>query len=216
MKSKFLILLLSGFILLFNNAETQAQCTIDSSQTQPGLHPDTLADGEVNQFYDQDVSFVMITDTLGLTITNFLIQSINGLPLGMNWTCNHAANGCNYNPNVSLYGCVQIYGTPLLQGVYPLSVTVVATVQFIGNQTFNFNTSLTINPDSISNNGFSMNNAIGCAPLTVGFTNLLNNPQKINWNFGNGDSSTAQNPGSINYSIPGDYVVTQTSIRHGW
>ena len=128
-----------SFFIFFQTNNCAAQCVIDSSQTQPGIHPDSLNAGTVNQFFSQDVTFVLITDTLGLTISNFLLQGITGLPLGMQWTCNHAANGCNYNPAQTLYGCVRIFGTPVIPGTYPLGITVVATVAIIGNQTFNFN-----------------------------------------------------------------------------
>jgi hypothetical protein len=204
--------LLFGLLIALTIPSTQAQCVIDSSQTQPGLHPDSLLAATVNQYYTQDVTFVLITDTLGLTISNFLIQSINGLPLGLQWSCNHASNGCNYDPAQSLYGCVRFYGTPLLAGTYPLSVTVVATVAFIGNQTFNFNTQLVVQPASNTNNSFSMLNSSGCAPLTVSFSNNLPNGDYYHWNFGNGDTSLLENPLPVTYTQPGDYVVAQVSI----
>jgi hypothetical protein len=204
--------LLFGLLIALTIPSTQAQCVIDSSQTQPGLHPDSLLAATVNQYYTQDVTFVLITDTLGLTISNFLIQSINGLPLGLQWSCNHASNGCNYDPAQSLYGCVRFYGTPLLAGTYPLSVTVVATVAFIGNQTFNFNTQLNVQPASNTNNSFSMLNSSGCAPLTVSFSNNLPNGDYYHWNFGNGDTSLLENPLPVTYTQPGDYVVAQVSI----
>ncbi len=57
-----------------------AQCSIDSTQTDPGIYPDTLLPATVNQPYTQDITFVMITDTMGITITNFNIANITGLP----------------------------------------------------------------------------------------------------------------------------------------
>ncbi|HRH63221.1 MAG TPA: T9SS type A sorting domain-containing protein [Bacteroidia bacterium] len=211
---KFITKLSLLFCLLITLTVTssKAQCVIDSSQTQPGLHPDSLLAATVNQYYTQDITFVLITDTLGLTISNFLIQSINGLPLGLQWSCNHASNGCNYDPAQSIYGCVRFYGTPLLAGTYPLSVTVVATVAFIGNQTFNFNTQLVVQPASNTNNSFSMLNSSGCAPLSVSFTNNLPNGDYYHWNFGNGDTSLLENPPPVTFTQPGDYVVTQLSI----
>ncbi len=197
--------------LLFTTAK--AQCLIDSSQTQPGLHPDSLVNATVNQFYSQDITFVMITDTLGLSISNFNISALNGLPLGMQWVCNQSANGCNYDPAQSIFGCVRIFGTPVLAGTYPLSVTVVASVFLIGNQSFTFNTSLIVNPAVISNSGFSMTNALGCAPLSVNFTNNLPAADYYKWNFGNGDSSMLENPAPVVYASPGDYIVTQISIE---
>lgn len=210
---KLLTLLLLTITFISGFTQTSfAQCSIDSSQTQPGIHPDTLVNATANQFYSQDVTFVMITDTLGLTISNFLIQAINGLPLGMQWTCNNSANGCNYNPAQNLYGCVSIYGTPVLPGAYPLSITVVATVALIGNQTFNFNSNLLVDPASISNTGFTLTNALGCAPLTVGFSSNLGTQDYYHWDFGNGDSSLLENPADVTYTNPGDFIITQTTI----
>jgi PKD repeat protein len=191
---------------------SSAQCIIDSTQTQPGLHPDSLVNARVNQFYSQDVTFVMVTDTLGLSITNYNLASLTGLPLGMQWVCNQSANGCNYNPAQSIYGCVRISGTPLIAGTYPLSVTVVATVFLIGSQSFNFNTTLVVEPALVSNSGFSMTNSSGCAPLTVNFTNNIASADYYKWNFGNGDTSIVENPSAVLYTNPGDYVVTQVSI----
>ena len=48
----------------------------------------------------------------------------------------------------------------------------------------------------------------GCAPLSVAFTDhSTGNPTSWNWNFGNGNTSTLQNPGAT-YSNPGTYTVT--------
>ncbi len=204
-------ILFSAFLFFIPAKVVKAQCVIDYTQTQPGIHPDSLIAGTVNQFYSQDVTFVMITDTLGLNISNFLIQGLTGLPIGMSWACSHISNGCNYDPSLSLYGCVRIYGTPVLPGSYQLNITVVASVALIGNQTFNFSSILIVSPASISNNGFTMTNAIGCAPLTVGFTSNLTAQYSTNWSFGNGDSSALENPIPVTYTNPGAYVIKQTT-----
>lgn len=212
MKKKLTLLLLPALLLpLFN----QAQCTIDYSQITPGVYPDTLMVATANHPYSQDVTFVLITDTLGLTIYNFQIANIVGLPAGMNWQCNNFANGCNYNPAVSLYGCVNLGGTPLLPGTYTATVTVIADVQIVGNQTIQYSLPLIVAPDTVSNPGFSMTNSSGCAPLTVSFTN--NNPGQSSylWDFGNGLQSNLENPPQQTYNLPGTYVVTQTVTPNG-
>jgi PKD repeat protein len=57
----------------------------------------------------------------------------------------------------------------------------------------------------------------GCAPLRVDFTDLsTDNPTSWNWTFGDGDTSTAQNP-SHRYTSPGTYTVTlNVTNRCGW
>lgn len=192
-----------------------AQCTIDFSQTVPGVYPDTLATATVNQPYSQDITFVLITDTLGLTINNFQIASITGLPVGITWQCNNFANGCNYNPAVSVYGCIGLSGTPLIAGTYNPVVTVVANVQIVGNQTITYSLPFIVLPDSTSNPGFSMSASTGCEPLTITFTN--NNPGQAayQWDFGDGIQSNLENPPPHTYTTAGTYVVTQTVTPNG-
>src|SRR5688572_17557950 len=93
-------------LMLVFATRAYSQCAIDSSQTVAGVYPDTLPDATAGQPYDVDVTFVMITDTLGFTIYNYHIASVVGLPVGLNWTCNNSGNGCNYDPAVSIWGCV--------------------------------------------------------------------------------------------------------------
>jgi len=55
---------------------------------------------------------------------------------------------------------------------------------------------------------FTLNQFIGVAPLTVQFTNQsTGNISAYNWNFGDGNLSTQQNP-SHTYTNPGTYFVT--------
>lgn len=205
MRQLLLIAIFSVFAL-----QVQSQCTIDFTQTTAGIYPDTLQPATAGQPYSQDITFVMLTDTLGLTIYNYQITNIVGLPIGMTWICNNFAGGCNYDPSVSVYGCVNISGTPLVPGNYNPTVTVVADVQLAGQQTISFSLGLLVIPGTVSNPGFSMQNSAGCAPLTVDFIN--NNPGQLSylWDFGNGLQSTNENPPSQTYTQPGTYVVTQT------
>jgi PKD repeat protein len=58
---------------------------------------------------------------------------------------------------------------------------------------------------------FSGSPTSGDAPLTVNFTDLsTNNPTSWSWTFGDGGSSTDQNP-SYQYTSPGTYTVTLTA-----
>ncbi|PSR01071.1 MAG: hypothetical protein BRD50_09275 [Bacteroidetes bacterium SW_11_45_7] len=55
---------------------------------------------------------------------------------------------------------------------------------------------------------FSANIKADCSPLIVSFTDQSSgNPTSWQWKFGNGNSSSQQNPGAI-YVNPGDYTVT--------
>ena len=188
------------------------QCTIDFTPTSTGIYPDTLPTGYVGQTYDTDITFFMPLDTLGYDFTNFKILSVS-LPVGLNWECNNSANGCNYNPQQSQYGCVNIAGTPLLAGQYSVDVTVIADLTIVQGYPFTFQIYLEILPSNVttSNDGFTMVGAAGCSPITVDFTN--NNPGLLayNWDFGNGNISNSENPAPQVYNAPGDYVVNYTA-----
>ncbi|MFM7015479.1 MAG: T9SS type A sorting domain-containing protein [Bacteroidota bacterium] len=203
-------LLLTSLIVFVMSLLTNAQCTIDSTQSAAGIYPDSFPNATVGQYYTQGVTFVMLTDTMGLSISNYHLVAITGLPIGMSWSCNSAANGCNYDPNVSIYGCINLSGTPLIAGAYSMNVVIVADVQFVGAQTINFTRPLIVLPNSVSNPGFTMSNSSGCVPLTVTFSS--NNPGQsgYNWDFGNGLQSTLENPPPITYNSPGTFVVSQT------
>ena len=57
---------------------------------------------------------------------------------------------------------------------------------------------------------FSANQTSGCFPLAVAFTDAsTGSPNSWNWDFGDANSSTQQNP-SHNYTSPGTYTVTLT------
>ena len=148
-----LIILLSIFFIKANNLK--AQCSIDYTQTQPGIYPDTLPDGMVGVGFTEGITFVMPLDTSGFDFTNFYIQTVSGLPFGLSWQCNSPGTNCNYNPQTTQYGCIEIFGTPLQAGTYPIDVSIITTLNVIGDIPANFYTQVVIQPDSSSNMGFN-------------------------------------------------------------
>lgn len=195
-------------LLLLMSVKLFAQCTINTSYTQPGIYPDTLPTATVGQPYSTDITFVMPLDTGGYDFTNFHILTVT-LPVGLNWACNSMANNCNYDPQTNQYGCVNVSGTPLLAGFYAIDVTVIADLTIATGIPVTFQVYMEVQPaaSSASNNGYSMSGFTGCAPITVSFTN--NNPGLVSylWDFGNSNQSTAENPVPQVYNQPGDYVV---------
>ncbi|CAN5691506.1 hypothetical protein BH11BAC1_BH11BAC1_26170 [soil metagenome] len=212
MRKNRYICLLCIYLLVNFPGKALAQCAIDSTQTAAGVYPNVLPDATAGQFYSSDITFVLLLDTLGLPITNYHITTVTGLPIGLNWQCNNYANGCNYDPTVNLYGCANMSGTPLIPGSYVAHVTVIASISVVGDQTVDYPLPITVLPAQTSNNGFSMTNSSGCDPLTVSFTN--NDPGQLSyqWDFGDGIQSNLENPAPHTYTIPGDYIVTQTVI----
>ena len=62
---------------------------------------------------------------------------------------------------------------------------------------------------------FTANTTTGSAPLNVQFTDTSSNtPTSWYWNFGDGTTSTSQNPDHI-YNTPGTYNVTLTATNDG-
>lgn len=62
------------------------------------------------------------------------ITSVTGLPLGLNWQSDSAANGNYYNPTVQPYGCIEVCGTPDCSsaGPYTFQITLTMNVDVSG------------------------------------------------------------------------------------
>jgi len=217
--------LLFGFIFLMSVVFVSAQCSIDYTYSPPfanyGLYPDSLPDGYVGQFYDEDMTFFLPLDTVdgGVTVifTDFHITSIS-LPLGLTWECDNSANSCHYDPAVSQYGCVKVSGFALIPGIYDAEVNLVAThslSSIAGTENISFILPLEILPDTStsSNAGFAMSNPSGCTPVSVNFTNNNTGMLSYFWDFGNGNTSNLDQPVDQIYSLPGEYIVQYSAVQ---
>lgn len=200
-----------------------------------GLCPDSLPGSTIGQPYNQDVTFYIPPSIdaspfsgglLGIVpLVEMQINSISGLPFGLNWTCNMPGNGCKYFPSSNdTLGCVKICGVPVGNpGVYNLTIYVTATVNagILGNQSAqtSFTSQMVLFPDTNSNSGFSMAPTIGCEPLQVSFQNQMPSNGYLpvpgisqgflyNWNFGNGLQANVENPPNVLYNSAGNYPVT--------
>jgi hypothetical protein len=228
-----IILLFFLFSLSFNFVSAQCPgclvnvgCTV--TPAKPTVCPDTLPNGTAMQPYSEDISFYLpaefVDDGTGFTVTlnQLTVLSVSGLPYGLSWETNAASNIYypSSNPPATEHGCAKMCGTPIMAGIYMVTVFVRADVTVAGiGQTVddNFDIPLTILPGSTSNGSFTIQNPLGCAPLTSGFTNLIpsggNPAYSYHWDFGNGNLSNLENPPDQNYSNPGTYIVSmQTTI----
>lgn len=194
------------------------QCTV--TPAAPQLCPATLPDGTVGQPYDQDATFYMPTQfqTQGVTVTlnQITVTGITGIPQGLSFTC--SAPNCVYfpsqNPPATERGCVKICGVPTIPGNYTIVVSVVAQVSTpIGpvTQPEQFTIPITIVPPPGGNAGFTFNPTQGCGEVCPEFSGIITNPTQpvtYNWDLGNGQTSTVQNPPVQCYENPGEYIVS--------
>jgi len=209
MKKIFTIVIIA--LSIVGSDKSFAQCSIDTTQTVAGIYPSSLPDATVGVPYSTDVTFVFLTDTSGLTIYNYHIVTITGLPIGLSWICNANPN-CDYDPAITPRGCLNLSGTPVAPGTYHLTTTVDVTLQVVGTTTVYQYMDLIVHPNTTTNPGFSMVNSDGCAPLTVNFINNIPGLTDYLWDFGNGFQSVLENPPPMTYANPGTYIVTQSAL----
>lgn len=233
MKKLTKLLIFFSFVILVVRGMAQCPgCVMNtgcsSSPAYPTICPDTLPDGMAGQPYSEDVSFWMPTyfddpgSGLALTLNQLTVVDMVGLPFGLNWQTNAAANNTYYpssNPPATEYGCAKICGTPAFTGTYYATVYIHVEVgTAIGDQSSDdsFVIPITINPDTTGNPSFSIINSQGCGAVTASFqTNLPSNGQNgfsYEWDFGNGLNSSLENPPPQTYNLPGIYTVTCSTI----
>ncbi len=196
---------------LFLSASAIAQvCTPDPNATTIGASPATMEVGTVGTTYEQFLTVVFPTDTLGYPLVSAVIDDVS-LPEGLNWEC--GTPDCQYNPSVNAQACIRIFGTPASLGTFTVVINSTLGIQGLNGFANQASTILEIAAaqNGLSNEGFSTSTGTGCAPLNVSFLN--NNPgmDGYQWNFGNGHSHWGENPENVTYEEPGEYIVSYTA-----
>ncbi len=167
-------------------------------------------DGSANQTFiisDTGTYYVDVTDLTGCTVTdtinvfpnmisldlgadtvlcqgNTLVLDAGNVGASYNWQ----DNSVNQTYVVNQSG---VYYVDVVDGICSASDTIEVLVE---------------DPVAV----FSVSDTIGCAPLTVFFSDLSSTSPAIvswNWNFGDGNTSGLQNPSHI-YSLSGVYMVS--------
>lgn len=232
MNKIYALFLAIGSLILFQNANAQCPgCVVNTSCVVSPAFPttcpyDSMPQGFVGQAYSEDITFYMPTVfqvtspvTQNVTLNSLQILNVTGLPVGLSWQTNSPNNTYSPSPG-NEHGCARVCGTPQFPGTYTVIVyfQVTVTPQSIGGVTTqNESTSiiLKINPNASGNSAFTIANPQGCAPHSTSFSPIIQsngNPlYTYYWDFGNGDTSTLENPPVQNYPTPGNYVVTQTT-----
>ena len=117
---------------------------------------------------------------------------------GWSWNFGDGGSSSLQNPSYS-------YASP---GTYTVTLTVTSSGQGCGDTATK---SGYVTVQGAPPADFTASTTSGAAPLTVHFTDLsTGGPTGWNWDFGDGGTSTAQNP-DYTYSDPGTYTVTLTA-----
>ena len=133
-----------------------------------------------------------------LTVS-FTDQSI-GNPTSWSWNFGDGNTSTAQNPS----------HTYTAAGTYDVSLT--ATNE-AGSDTMTKMAYIEVSQAPAPTSQFSGTPTSGDAPLTVSFTDQsIGNPTSWSWNFGDGNTSTAQNP-SHTYTAEGDYTVSLTATN---
>lgn len=124
--------------LTFGQTCTPLQSWADTVEI--GAYPDTLVnfpDAGVDVFYSTDLNFKVpdaVTDKLdpsgnfvGNEIVSFVVNSVDGIPEGINFNCN--ATNCEYLGGEN--GCANIFGTPTTPGTYDIVINITATINLV-------------------------------------------------------------------------------------
>lgn len=220
-----LVLLLS---LAFSQS-LQAQCPNCTIVLPAGIPADTIVVDSLpsaykNVYYQESMSYRLpyTTDPLaavappgtnvptGLTIDHFKVLSVTGLPPGLSWIGDR--------PSPMLYdevapdtrdGCITLCGVPGAAGVFTVNVNLEIQISGFVFPSPPIPLEFEVFPDT--NASFVVDTAMGCAPFPVVITNLI--PSNGNpgfsyfWDFGNGQTSTMENPDTVVY----DFGITTDS-----
>lgn len=134
---KFILLIIFSSIFSF---VTLAQCTPGANYADSlfGAWPDTTTNfpaGQENVSYVTDLNFKVPSDAgdidpafMGNQIIDFTVDSVVGLPAGLDHACNIAS--CNYTGGSN--GCAQILGVPTSTGMHDITIHITANLSFFG------------------------------------------------------------------------------------
>lgn len=199
----------------------QGDC-FDCMVSLPSLPEDTIyisamPNGSVGQGYEESMSFRMPKTTTpvnaidpgtpaGLNINQIELLAVNNVPPGLVWDTEQTV----FSPDEETDGCIAFCGTPLVAGTYDVEILISANVAIL-TETAAFTFPIVIEPAMASNDGFGLVNNVACGSAEVGIQNNIpsNGHAGITyfWDFGNGNTTTAENPPNQAYSEPGVYSV---------
>jgi len=201
-----------------STAMTNRITTASNSAHGPSIYGDNIVyidstnpetDPDVRDIYLYDLSNTSTSDNIVANFTSNVTSGIipvtvsftdlsTGAPNSWQWNFGDGVNSTEQNPTHSYS----------LAGNYTARLTVRNS-----NGSDSKSATITVSEKAVSVlpvANFSSNVTSENAPLTVQFTDLSQNAIGWNWDFGDGATSTLQNP-MHTYESPGNYVVNLTS-----
>jgi PKD repeat protein len=134
-------------------------------------------------------------------MVNFTDTSTN-TPSAWAWTFGDGGWTTTQNPS-------HVFTAP---GIYPVSLTVTNNG---GSNTYTVQNFITVTKAPPPVVSFSANQTSGAVPLSVNFTDAsTNSPTGWSWSFGDGETSTLQNPVHT-YTTTGSFAVSLTATNYG-
>jgi len=231
MRSTLFNLTIGGFGILVFTSLSIAQCAecvpdpdCSSADGFPTICPDQLIAGESGVYYEEVITFYLpaqITDpgtSITATLVSLTVNSVSGLPFGMTYSFDDE-DGVYFPSQGQTTGCATLCGTPLLPGVYIVSISVTAILSAF-NSTFEQNETFSLPLEILEGEGgtesFSMSQQASCGPATVILQATLAGvyPQitTYEWNFGNEEQASTGGPHAINYTENGVYEVSLNTV----
>ncbi len=198
------------------------QVTLSENLALDTIYIGDLPSGKVGEIYEADLSFRMPKTTTsvaqvdstvlgGLPISKITISKVDGLPPGIAWE----ASQLEFTVANQTDGCARFCGLPTAAGLYMVKITLRARIIIIERET-SFEIPLYIAPPSDTTGAFSLENNIACGAATVSFRNNVPSFDRAGysyfWDFGNGKTSTEENPAPQEYPEVGTYEVSYQAI----
>ncbi len=104
--------------------------------SEPGIMPESLPFAQKDQAYSETISVLLFADTMveanGQTvkavIDSMVLIDVIGLPTGVNYRCKDGNK--RFLPLTP--SCISVYGTPTVEGTFPLDIPVMSYAKVFG------------------------------------------------------------------------------------
>lgn len=118
-------------LLLLNVIIAQGPCTVTQTGAVPAtgaLIPTSLPDGTVGVLYNQIIEIGVPSTYSGMTISNVVLNSISGLPVGILGYCPLGTTPACPAMLPATWYCYTLYGTPSIAGTDSIDLSLTVTL----------------------------------------------------------------------------------------